>query len=137
MNFILDELSEAFLHPISLPKKSKEELSDISISQKMASHSQKRLIKNIEVITKGFIEAKDYKFESFSESKHLIKSSPTNSNKNLGSPSPNHLKVEIRFYNDTLLIISILIEMFIALIEELKLPSSSNKLFLFLSENFK
>ena len=83
----------------------------------------KKIIKPSPLVTRGLSD-----FKSDMQSPVDVKSlkmSPTN-NRNLGTPSPNNLKFENRFYNDALLIISILIEMFMALIEELKLPSSIN-----------
>lgn len=85
----------------------------------------------------GFEEVADYKLPSSPDKAktHLVSSlmgltragsNPVDlsSKGTANTPGLAHLKAEIRFYNDTLLVISILTEMYQALIEELKLPSS-------------
>lgn len=105
------------------------------------SLSSKKVIKPM-IVQNGFEEISDYKLDkfdmysasslgnkSFTPEKRsplepvLMKLAHSNT-VGTGTPSPNHLRSEIRFYNDALLIISILLEAFQALIEEMKLPSS-------------
>ena len=78
------------------------------------------------LITSGFEDIGDYcaKNPTISELQKLPRSVSNPLDLSNRTPSPNHLRVEIRFYNDTLLVISILMEMYQALIEEMKLPSS-------------
>lgn len=123
-----------FEDSIKADHKNKEEGENFSLSSK-------KVIKPL-IVQNGFEEISDYKFDkldmlsassfgnkSFTPEKRsplepvLMKLTHSNT-VGTGTPSPNHLRSEIRFYNDALLIISILLEAFQALIEEMKLPSS-------------
>lgn len=94
--------------------------------------SFKKLIKPV-LISKAFEENSNYKLEPYSAPNKpdlSDKKSPNEPIRNINSvggtstPSPSHLKSEIRFFNDSLLIMSVLLEAFQNLIEETKLPSS-------------
>jgi len=88
--------------------------------------SLSRRINKPKLIVPGFEEIKDYKLEMSTPklySSHIYPKIIDSSMKH-NSPRQNILKSEIKFYNDALLIISLMIGIFQCLIEELKLPAS-------------
>lgn len=133
---VKEELNDT-IHPLMKSSRKKDFMEDSFKKSKMEKSephfSTARPLIRPKLVTSGFEEFGDYKVDWAGKSKSPeIQKLPRAGLNPLDlstrlfttTPSPNHLKGEIKFYNDTLLVISILMEMYQALIEELKLPSS-------------